>query len=813
MILVSKVCARWIARWTLAASLVAIHGPRLRGSDFDWNGPVNGSARWDVAENWLPTDGPPDAASLAFFRLPEPVIVAGGGTARLIAVERGDVTFKGTYTTDMESPASAFLIGGPEGATTRVSAGGSLAVGRRLDIGRNVAGAHGDGTLLVAEEGSVRVHSNSGTPSVNLGFGSGSTGTINIGGPGAEFITEGTLNVAFAAGSVGQINVLDGGLLETDGNVVLASTDDSIASVAVAGNDSTWDLHANLRVGNRGSAVLTIREGGHVEVQGETRVGNLEGSVSSITVSGSAEQGPETISSRFEHHGPLHVGVLGQGILQVLEGGQLLSAAGTNGVISLGHLSGGHGELAIRGPGSLFSSNGLIEIGRLGTGELWLADGGLLDARDGLAIGSGVASSGMATVRDGAEIRFQGTLKLGDRGTGELSVTGGQVMHNTGNGELTIATGNGGEGRLALRNGAMLHVEKFRAGSQGPAEVTFDGAQVFTSDVFLGAEEGASSTAGADVEVHDSTWTIAGNLQIGRGGNLRIRGESAAPAVQTGSAHVAGTLELSEGGSASVEQELRLADGGTIDVNQGRLRVGPSAGGSSPPLGSLQILSGGTLHGPLEGVASLAGQVINEGHVSLATPGGELDLEGNLLQGENGRLRIEIGGSSREMDSPLLNVEGDVFLSGAFDVRLSEGFIPHVGEIFHVLTADSLAGSFDNLSLFPGLGIDLAAFLRDGSVVVTRVPDYWPGDATQDDHVDLADFTVLKEHFGQSPATFSQGDFDGNNAVDLSDFALLKAAFGVEVVRSPVPAVPEPATWSLALCVAAWMMMQRGRFA
>lgn len=67
------------------------------------------------------------------------------------------------------------------------------------------------------------------------------------------------------------------------------------------------------------------------------------------------------------------------------------------------------------------------------------------------------------------------------------------------------------------------------------------------------------------------------------------------------------------------------------------------------------------------------------------------------------------------------------------------------------------------------------------------------GDANRDGQVDLSDFGILKLHFGQSPADWSEGDFDSSGAVDLSDFGLLKANFGSRGAAS----VPEPAALAI----------------
>lgn len=76
-----------------------------------------------------------------------------------------------------------------------------------------------------------------------------------------------------------------------------------------------------------------------------------------------------------------------------------------------------------------------------------------------------------------------------------------------------------------------------------------------------------------------------------------------------------------------------------------------------------------------------------------------------------------------------------------------------------------------------------------------RVLGLTPGDAQGDGRVDLADFAVLKRHFGL-PGARREGDFNGDRFVDLADFSLLKQNFGTV---APAAAVPEPSAVALAL--------------
>ena len=79
---------------------------------------------------------------------------------------------------------------------------------------------------------------------------------------------------------------------------------------------------------------------------------------------------------------------------------------------------------------------------------------------------------------------------------------------------------------------------------------------------------------------------------------------------------------------------------------------------------------------------------------------------------------------------------------------------------------------------------------------LVRAAGSLPGDANDDDVVNLADFGVLRQNFGRSGAGvgWGSGDFDGSGTVNLADFGILRANFG----RTAAPAaaafatVPEP---------------------
>ena len=77
----------------------------------------------------------------------------------------------------------------------------------------------------------------------------------------------------------------------------------------------------------------------------------------------------------------------------------------------------------------------------------------------------------------------------------------------------------------------------------------------------------------------------------------------------------------------------------------------------------------------------------------------------------------------------------------------------------------------------------IAAGVSDaaGNALAADVPiDFFilAGDANRDRRVNLNDFNVLAANFGQSPRTFSQGDFTYDGIVNLDDFNVLASRFG-----------------------------------
>lgn len=137
-------------------------------------------------------------------------------------------------------------------------------------------------------------------------------------------------------------------------------------------------------------------------------------------------------------------------------------------------------------------------------------------------------------------------------------------------------------------------------------------------------------------------------------------------------------------------------------------------------------------------------------------------------------------------------------LGGAFQLTVGPGgdLGSLVGTAFHIFSWQGALGSadrFEQVTLPAGTLWDLADLYVGGTAKLLAFHSL-SGDIDGDSRVDLADFGVLKVHFGQ-PGDLLAGDLTGDGAVDLNDFGVLKANFG----KSGAVAVPEPASVLLAL--------------
>lgn len=83
-----------------------------------------------------------------------------------------------------------------------------------------------------------------------------------------------------------------------------------------------------------------------------------------------------------------------------------------------------------------------------------------------------------------------------------------------------------------------------------------------------------------------------------------------------------------------------------------------------------------------------------------------------------------------------------------------------------------------------------------------------PGDFNDDGKLDMADFVILSENFGEG-TTFDQGDATGDGTVDLRDFVVFRDAFNA--TQGQALSVPEPSAIALLWVTILLFPLRRSR--
>lgn len=662
------------------------------------------------------------------------LIVGSGGTGTLTVSDGGAVTavesFVGGYVTFEDEGATEIATIHDGTGTATVTGSGSTWDNEILTVG---AGGHG--VLDVLAGGAV---------STNLGIvglGPDSTGTVQVSGPGSV------------------LNVLD------------------------ANDPEESDLVGTLVVGAWGDGTLTISNGGDVnavtvyvgggdpnETLGDDTVWNLgdPAGTGTVTVTGAGSQ--------LDVEEVLHIGYSGEGTLDVLNGGQVLSGVGVVGALAAGDgevtvdgagstwsILGGAGDdpnLAAEGEGYVDIANGgqinvqgddallmvadTITVGSDGTGStLTISNGGEVTDNFGL-ISNEVGGSGAATVSGSGSLwTHTGGLGVGIYGQGDLLVEdGGQVTSL----ESGIAIGAGSVGTVDVTGAGSLwdNTEELAVGVMGTGTLTISGGgQVTNTDAFIGGldpdapnidvsfilGDTLDGTGTVRVTGTGSRWDNSGDLYVGYTGT--------------------GTLDVNDGAVVTSEYGAVGADPnsvGTVTVadagSQWSVSEGLAVGGFGQ--GDLTVSAGGRVDanevyiGGFDPDAlgdDVEGTPLGTGTVTVTGSGSQLNVDDFLYVGYTGTGTLDVnaaGSVSSEYGGVGAdpNSTGTVTVTGAGSVwdvdealavgAFGTGYMT-IADGGQVNAEDSFIAGFDP-SLFEGVDREPNG---TGGVTVTGAGSLW----------------------------------------------------------------------------------------
>lgn len=383
----------------------------------------------------------------------------------------------------------------------------------------------------------------------------------------------------------------------------------------------TWTVSGDLHVGNTGTGALTLANGGQMASDAMAIIGVGGGSDGTVTVSGNGS------TWNLGTSGSLTVGDSGTGILTIEDGGQVTGGVQTY----VGYMPGSVGQVTVTGSGSTWDlGSSLFVLGNGGTAVLSVEDGGLVTSATSYIGASGGGSSLVAVTGSGSTWDLgSNALYVSYGGGGALTIdNGGQVTNGSTNiagmqgvsGTVTVA-GSAAEGQGRLTTGQVI-------AGPGTAQLVFDGGIVQAggdqADFLSGFQAGdiLVESGGAFIDTNGFDIGISAMLQddsglpLGSGGLTKL---GAGTLTFTGMNTYSGLTTVTAG-TLIVGVEGRGFVAGAVSVSSGA-----QLGGSGSIGGIVTIASGGTL-APGNGVGTLSvnGLVLNEASIldfELATPG------------------------------------------------------------------------------------------------------------------------------------------------------------------------------------------------
>jgi T5SS/PEP-CTERM-associated repeat protein len=425
-------------------------------------------------------------------------------------------------------------------------------------------------------------------------------------------------------------------------------------AISSAGDLSVTDFTTG--IGEGGTGNLSISAGGKLTTN-RTRLGEFEGALGTSTVDGSASMWTITEA--------LIVGDSGAGTLNISNGGMVQNES--------------DGYIGLR-----LGSDSQVTVS--GANSKWMNAAGLFVG--GFAQGSG--GSGVLTIKEGGLVTVGSALKvwangdIGQEGTGRLVVGGDPSMLPSEGGVYVLGRGTAA-GTMDIVGGSGAVVSAGAARIDGP--------------------RGTGVTIAAD-----GMWLPRGTLVVGKDafGELNIMSRGVVGTVFTDA-----SIGLAQGSHG----EVTVDDRSLLLVND--LEVGLAGTGTLTITNSAKVHAARAVIGPNGKVTGHEGtlkanEVHNFGIIEPGNSPGMLTIEGNYIQGDTGKLALEIADSTAgQFDA--LKVLGNSTIGGELMLEFIDGFAPRQGDQFQFLdvsgTLNGQFGEVEIINLAPGFQFDVR---RDG---------------------------------------------------------------------------------------------------
>jgi T5SS/PEP-CTERM-associated repeat protein len=579
-----------------ALCILAKPAPASAACVFDcWTGAT--SADWFTSTNW--TAGTPTSATN-------------------VEIEQGSPNANPTIGINGTSNAAASAmveIGATTGTTGLVTLSTTNANPASWTIGGNLTlGEGGIGTINISN-GATLTTANRTT----IGFNAGATGTLTIDGVGSLWNAQvNSTAIIVGQGGTGFLGITNGAVVETtgrSGDVEIGFGSGSTGTVTVGSaaspnlaNPSTLtnvggNQPGNLLVGDGGNGTLTINKDGAVSGFFGATLGNQSGSQGTVTVNGGS------LNVTFLSTGVLTVGDAGQGTLTIENGGTVTSGFGQIAV-----LSGSAGSSAtVTGAGSTWNSTGGVTVGQADTGSLSILAGGTVNiASTGeFTVGGsfgGANGTGTVIVDNGTLRAYSPQIFIGAEGKpgSTLTVQNGGLFASDGGSIGAGFFANSGTGVVTVTGaGSLWDGARNSSGNvDADSEITINnrlsmtgliiqqGGQVIDGIGLVGNDSAIGTLNTVAVDGAGSKWTNLTELTVGFFGFGFGPGSSAGAVNITNGAQVTAPtvlIGLLPDGGGAITDKIAVSGAGSSVQSSGTVVVGEFG------TGALAISGGATV--------------------------------------------------------------------------------------------------------------------------------------------------------------------------------------------------------------------------
>lgn len=495
------------------------------------------------------------------------------------------ITGAGSQWNNTGSGVSSLTVGGSGTGVLSIADGGAY-TGDDTRVG-----AFSGGTGILSVDGAGATLTDTG----DLTIGDSGNGNVAVRNGASAFITD--LVILGTSGTgIGALDIESGGYLSSGGSLVIGSTTGSSGSVNVTGPGSQLQVGGSIGVGSDGNGTLGVYDGASVSTDGALRVGIfalgsgeviVDGANTSVSVTEELALGVNTavnmdiLNGASVTAGNLEIG--DASTLLISDTGSSLVTAGGIGGIAAGSaqaqitVSGGgllqnagsnfdfDSTIAVDGPGSQWNNNGSLN---LQNSRLTVTGGGVVTST--FTTMNGNVNGGLASAISGGGSSLQtGFLSIGDDAITNLQIENGGSLVTTGS---TMGDGSTGEGHIVVTGtGSNWTGTGFTvAGFDGFGGISaMAGGSVDLDELDIGAFSG--SLGAVLVDGVGSSFT-ANSVEVGGSGGFA--GGSASFAVNNGATATVGALDLYTAGILNLNggtlqaTDLDIANG-TVNFTEG----------------------------------------------------------------------------------------------------------------------------------------------------------------------------------------------------------------------------------------------------